>query len=199
MAELKLKYCPWCGSILSTKFEGGRERVACLKEGCGYFHFGESSIGCGGVVIKNGNALLIQRGINPGKGLWQIPGGYVEVDEPIHDAVEREVLEEAGVVARVTDALGFRHAASVTTGRPANLYVVFRLEAVSGEPRFDGDETTGAGYYSLADMERMEGVQALSLWAIHLALAHPPGSGFVAGQADIEVRPGWSLFGLAPR
>ncbi len=194
-----LTFCPWCGSVLSTKFEGGRERVACLKEGCGYFHFGDYSIGCGGVVIQDGKALLIQRGINPGKGLWQIPGGYVEVDEPIHAAVEREVLEEAGVVARVTDSLGFRHAASVTEGRPANLYVVFRLEAISGEPRFDGEETTGAGFFSLAEMDRMEGVQALSLWAIRMALDNPPGSGLVSGQADIEVRPGWSLFGLGPR
>jgi ADP-ribose pyrophosphatase YjhB (NUDIX family) len=192
-----LKFCPQCGSVLSTKFEGGRERVACLKDGCGYFHFGDSSIGAGGVVVQDGKALLIQRGINPGKGMWQIPGGYVEVDEPIHTAVEREVLEEAGVVAQVTDALGFRHAASVTEGRPANLYVVFRLEAVSGEPRFDGHETTGAGYFSLDEMDRMDGVQALSLWAIRMAFANPPGSGLLAGQGDIEVRPGWSLFGLS--
>ena len=84
-------YCPDCGSLLATKFEGGRDRVACLTDGCGYFYFGEASIGCGGVVVRGDRALLIQRGIQPGRGTWQIPGGYVEADEVIHAAVEREV------------------------------------------------------------------------------------------------------------
>ena len=146
-------YCPRCGSVLAAKVDGGRERPACLADGCGFLHFGDSSIGCGGIVIRDGKALLIQRGLNPGRGTWQIPGGYVEDDESIPDAVEREVLEEAGVVARVREVVGFRHSAS-TPGRPnANLYVVFRLDLVSGEPRADGVETLGADFFSLAELE----------------------------------------------
>jgi ADP-ribose pyrophosphatase YjhB (NUDIX family) len=188
-------FCPKCGSLLSTKFEGGRDRVACHTDGCGYFYFGEASIGCGAVVVNDGKALLIQRGLQPGRGTWQIPGGYVEADEVIHTAVEREVLEEAGIVARVTDSLGWRHTASVND-RPANIYVVFRLDHVSGDPIHDGDETLNAGFYSLAEMAEMEGVQALSLWAIRLALAHPPNAGLVSNHDHFEMRPGWSLFGL---
>ena len=131
-----MKYCPRCGSELGTKLDGGRERPACLVGGCGFIHFGFHSIGCGGVVIRDGKALLIQRGINPNRGDWQIPGGYVEADEEIVHAVEREVLEEAGITARVSDVIGVRH----TVGTPvANVYVVFRLDLVSGEPRFDGE------------------------------------------------------------
>ena len=193
-----IRYCPRCGAELATKFEGGRERPACLTKGCGFFHFGDSSIGCGAVVIRDGKALLIQRGINPGKGTWQVPGGYVEVDEEIHAAVEREVLEEAGVVAQATDVLGFRHAAGVLPERPAaNIYVVFRLEWLSGEPRFDGDETLAAGFFGLDEMARMDRVQGLSLWAIRLALASEPGTGFLLDRADPSMlRPGLSLFGL---
>ena len=77
---------------------------------CGFVHFGQFSIGCGGVVIRDNQALLVQRGINPNRGAWQIPGGYVESDEEIVPAVEREVLEEAGVVAKVSDVIGVRHA-----------------------------------------------------------------------------------------
>ena len=195
-------YCPQCGSLLATKFEGGRDRVACLTDGCGYFYFGEASIGCGGVVVQGDRVLLIQRGIQPGRGTWQIPGGYVEADEVIHAAVEREVLEEAGIVARVTDSLGWRHTASAPSNtpdrpdRPANIYVVFRLDHVSGDPIHDGDETLNAGFFSLAEMARMEGVQALSLWAIRLALAHPPNAGLVSNHDHFDMRPGWSLFGL---
>ena len=190
-----IRFCPRCGSELSVRLEGGRERPACLTEGCGYFHFGESSIGCGAVVIRDDKALLIQRGINPGKGMWQLPGGYVEADEEIHAAVEREVLEEAGVVARVTDVVGFRHAAGQPDRPIANIYVVFRLEALSGEPRFDGEETMGAGYFSLDEMAKMERVQGLSTWAIRMALANQPGNGFVQHPPNLDLnRPGLSLF-----
>ena len=188
-----MKYCPRCGAELGSKFDGGRERPACQAEGCRFIHFGDFSIGCGGVVIRDNKALLIQRGINPNRGAWQIPGGYVEADEEILTAVEREVLEEAGVVARVLDVVGVRHAIAEPV---ANIYVVFRLEPVSGEPRYDGEETIGAGYFSLEEMERMEGVQGFSTWAIHRALATPPGAGFTLEDTELtRQRPGWTLFG----
>ena len=196
-----MNYCPRCGTRLISKYEGGRERPACPTEGCGYFHFGDHSIGCGGVVIRDNRALLIQRGINPGRGAWQIPGGYVESDEEIFNAVEREVLEEAGVTARVTDVVGFRHSIAGSIGGPsANIYVVFRLQPLSGEPRYDGQETIGAGYFSLDEIGEMVGVQSLSLWAIQKALVTPTNAGFALDQGDIApARPGWSLFGPSQR
>ncbi len=147
-------------------------------------------------MIRDGKALLIQRGLNPGRGTWQIPGGYVEDDEAIPSAVEREVLEEAGVVATAREALGFRHSASRPDRPNANIYVVFRLDLVSGEPRSDGDETLDAGFFSLEELEEKEGVQALSLWAIRLALAPERSGGLVSHHDAIGPRPGWSLFGV---
>ena len=189
-----MTYCPRCGRKLDRKFDGGRERPACLAEGCGFVHYGDSSIGCGGVVIRDNKALLIQRGIYPNRGAWQIPGGYVEADEEILSAVEREVLEEAGVVARVSDVVGVRH----SIGAPnANIYVVFRLDPISGEPRFDGDETIGAGYFSLEEITGMDGVQGFSLWSIERALDTPPGAGLTLEENSLSrARPGWTLFGV---
>ena len=191
-------YCPRCGSVLGAKFDGGRERPACLADDCGFLHFGESSIGCGGVVIRNGKALLIQRGLNPGRGTWQIPGGYVEADEAIPAAAEREVREEAGVIAKVREVIGFRHSASIPDRPVANLYVVFWLEWVLGEPRGDGVETLDAGFFTLPELEEKMGMQAMSLWAIKLALARDYGSGFISHQDSFELRPGWSVFGVPP-
>jgi ADP-ribose pyrophosphatase len=59
----------------------------------------------GGVVIRDGSVLLIQRGKNPGRGAWAIPGGRVSVGERLRDAVTREVLEETGLVVSVVDAV----------------------------------------------------------------------------------------------
>jgi ADP-ribose pyrophosphatase YjhB (NUDIX family) len=58
-------------------------------------------VGVGGVVIKEGRALLILRGSEPLKGEWSIPGGMLELGETLEQGVERELLEEAGLRVRV--------------------------------------------------------------------------------------------------
>ena len=116
-----------------------------------------------------------------------------EARETELQAVEREVLEESGVVARVSDVVGVRHSVGAPT---ANIYVVFRLDPVSGEPRYDGDETIGAGYFNLAEIGSMLQVQALSTWAFQTALQTPRGGGFARDQSAMSLsRPGWTLFG----
>lgn len=185
-----MNYCPKCASALTTRREGGRERLACPS--CGYVFFGEFSIGVGGVVLRDGKALLIRRGQEPQRGWWQIPGGYCEHDEAIHDAVVREVYEEAGIEARVENVLGLRHSLG---GPSTNLYVIFRLVPLAGEPRADGEEITGAGFFSLGDIERMDKVQSLSKWAISTALRRPDGFRRVVEPAELA-RPGYALFGL---
>ena len=150
------------------------------------------------MVIRDGKALLIQRGHNPGKGSWQIPGGYVEADETVADAVVRECFEEAGITAEVVDVLGFRHSVggNGSIGGPStNIYVVFRLRPIAGEPAADGDETAAAGYFSLEEIEGMDRVQSLSRWAIQRALNS--GAGFsTAYTAADPSRPGWTLYGV---
>jgi ADP-ribose pyrophosphatase YjhB (NUDIX family) len=193
-----MRYCPNCTQPLTTREEGGRERLACPDEGCGFIHFGNFSIGCAGVVMRDGKALLVQRGWQPFAGSWQIPGGYVEHDEPIVEAVEREVLEEAGVTARARDVLAFRHSIGGSIGGPStNMYVVFRLDYVSGEPVYDNDEVVGAGFFSLEEMAQMEAVQGLSRWSIEQAMAAEAHGGLVMHRdAPGAQRPGWQLFGL---
>lgn len=196
-----MRYCPNCSQTLIPREEGGRERLACPDSGCGFIDFGNFSIGCAGVVIRDGKALIVQRGWEPFRGSWQIPGGYVEHDEAILEAVEREVMEEAGVVAKARDVIGFRHSIGGSIGGPStNLYVVFRLDYIEGEPKWDDDEIMGAGFYSEDEMAQMEGVQGLSRWAIDKALRSGPQHGLEIerGATSMPARPGWSLFGLMP-
>jgi ADP-ribose pyrophosphatase YjhB (NUDIX family) len=55
-------------------------------------------VGVGAVVVHEGRVLLVQRGTEPLKGRWSIPGGLIEVGESLHEAAAREVLEETGLI-----------------------------------------------------------------------------------------------------
>lgn len=58
-------------------------------------------VGVGAVIHANNKILFIRRANEPGRGLWSIPGGLVEVGETLRDAVKREVEEETGVKIEV--------------------------------------------------------------------------------------------------
>ena len=49
------------------------------------------------IVVQSGHVLVIRRGAVPGKGLWAMPGGFINADERIRDAVIRELREETGI------------------------------------------------------------------------------------------------------
>ena len=194
------KHCPRCAAELTVRHDGGRDRQACPDTDCGYFDYGVFSIGCSGVVVRReqdvDKVLIIQRGQEPFAGTWQLPGGYAEHDETLSLAVEREIEEEAGVVAQVRDVIGFRHMPGHPKGGVNNIYMIFRLDYQSGEPRADGEETAAAEFLSLAELDAMDGVQNITRWGIEQALSTPSGSGLSREPAG-ELRPGWQVFGLA--
>jgi ADP-ribose pyrophosphatase YjhB (NUDIX family) len=60
-------------------------------------------VGVGVIVVRDGRVLLIQRGREPGRGLWALPGGMVDLGETMRQAAAREALEETGLKVEVGD------------------------------------------------------------------------------------------------
>jgi 8-oxo-dGTP diphosphatase len=94
-------------------------------------------VGVAGVVVKDGCVLMVQRGADPGRRQWSIPGGRLHLGERVRDGVEREVLEECGVRVRAGDVLGVADLIQRDgDGRVRYHYVLVDLAAehLSGDP-----------------------------------------------------------------
>jgi ADP-ribose pyrophosphatase YjhB (NUDIX family) len=111
------------------------------------------NIGVGGAVVRDGRLLLVRRASRRGHGNWQVPGGFIEPQETIEEAVVREVAEEAGVKAEVEGVLGVRSRVDVDSGN--SIYVVLLLRGLEGEPKPDDHEVDRAGYFSLTEIRRL--------------------------------------------
>ena len=86
-------HCPRCGAAAAKK---GGQPFRCSA--CGYTHyFGPvTAVGCI-ALVPDGRMLLLIRGKDPGKGLYGVPGGFVDPGESAEQAVRREVMEEIGL------------------------------------------------------------------------------------------------------
>lgn len=54
-------------------------------------------LGVGGIIFHHDTVLLARRGHEPGKGMWSLPGGAVELGESLEDALKREIFEEVSI------------------------------------------------------------------------------------------------------
>jgi 8-oxo-dGTP diphosphatase len=62
-------------------------------------------VGVGAVIVQEGRVLLVQRGREPLKGHWSIPGGMVELGESLLAGVIREVKEETGLLVEPVELI----------------------------------------------------------------------------------------------
>ena len=60
-------------------------------------------VGVGAVVVDRARVLLVQRGHEPSKGKWSLPGGILELGESLAEGIAREVLEETGLVVEAIE------------------------------------------------------------------------------------------------
>ncbi len=65
--------------------------------GCGELYWANSVPGAQAVIVADGAVLLGRRANDPGRGLWDLPGGFLQEGEDAEHALRREVREETGL------------------------------------------------------------------------------------------------------
>ncbi len=120
---------------------------------------GSLKLGCAAVIFHAGRQriLLTQRADN---GQWCLPGGGLEAGESAAEACQREILEETGLIARVTRLIGvYSDPDMLLTYADGNRYhliaLSFEAEVIGGTLGLS-DETTAAGYFTPAEIAEMD-------------------------------------------
>ncbi|MDD5034220.1 MAG: NUDIX domain-containing protein [Methylococcaceae bacterium] len=87
------RFCSRCGATGVSVY--GERAIRCAD--CGFKFYFNAASAVGGFVFHQGKLILAVRGQNPQKGMLDLPGGFVEYDETLEDALRREILEELNI------------------------------------------------------------------------------------------------------
>jgi ADP-ribose pyrophosphatase YjhB (NUDIX family) len=123
-----LNYCSSCGASLQYGSIAGeyRDRLSCPE--CGHIAYVNPRLVVTTLPItESGEIVLLRRGIEPGRGRWAQPGGFLEIDETVHEAAIRETREETGLIVEPGEIIGLytRLEAAVVT-------ITFEARVVGG-------------------------------------------------------------------
>ena len=125
----------------------GRLRPVCPS--CGRVHFYDLKVAAGVLLEDEGRVLLVRRVMEPGRGLWTLPAGFVDSGEDPALAAVREVQEETGLEVELDGMLEIL--AGKAHPRGADLVIVYRGRRLGGELRA-GDDADQAAFFDPDDL-----------------------------------------------
>ena len=119
---------------------------------CNFIFFTDPKVGVGVLVEEDGRLLLVRRGMNPERGKWSLPAGYVDQGEDPKATAAREAWEETGLVVEVAEVLDVFHNPPGSGG--ASIFILYRARVVSGD-LIAGDDAEDARFFTLNDLPEL--------------------------------------------
>jgi len=135
--------CVECGSKLKMKKIDGKKRYYCPI--CGWIMYKNPIPSVAALVIKDNKVLLIKRGVEPGKGQWALPSGFLEEDETPEEGCIRELFEETGLKGEIIRLVDVGNEKSSIYG---NVLVIGYEIKISGGELKSGSDTIDVEFFS---------------------------------------------------
>ncbi len=123
-----MKFCSNCASPVSREIPPGDNLPRFVCHACDIVHYQNPNMVLGCVVDCDGRILLCKRSIEPRKGYWTIPAGFMENHETIEQAAIRETREEACATVELGSLL-----ALVNVPHANQVHITFRSRLVDGQ------------------------------------------------------------------
>jgi ADP-ribose pyrophosphatase YjhB (NUDIX family) len=140
------KYCPQCGAPLTKRLLKPLEPPRLVCAGCGFIFYLDPKLSVIAVIPLDEGVVMVRRAIEPGYGLWVVPGGFVDLGEVVEDALVRETQEETCLTVRPIRLLNIYSYRDHRT-----VIAAYETEYVSGELAA-GDETLEARVFGLKEI-----------------------------------------------
>ncbi len=132
------QFCPQCGGALEKRRVKAGEPLRLVCTRCGFIFYIDPKLAAIAVVPLHRGVVMVRRAIDPGYGLWVIPGGFVDVGERVEETVTRETREETHLVVRPVKLINVYSYQDSPT-----VVVAYLTECLAGELAA-GDETLEA-------------------------------------------------------
>jgi 8-oxo-dGTP diphosphatase len=145
---IKKTHCPYCGNKLTEKNIEGRLRLFCGN--CAQtIYENPLPAACLVTVDAQDRLLLVKRSVEPQKGFWCLPGGFMELNETPEEAALRELNEETGLFGKIDMLLGVAANPSATYG--SVLMTGFLVKVFEGNPA-PGDDADAVGWFDYKEL-----------------------------------------------
>lgn len=136
------KFCSQCGARLERKVIDNKSRLTCPA--CGFIRYQNPVPAAAVTIIQEEKILLVKRAVEPKKGLWSLPAGFVEIDESVEECAVREVKEETNLDVQLTGLLAVYSV--FDDPRYICLLVVYSATAIGGQLQC-GDDASDAQFF----------------------------------------------------
>jgi 8-oxo-dGTP diphosphatase len=160
------RFCPQCGhALVPNPVVAEAHRQDCPA--CGRAHFQNSRPTASALIVRDGRILLGRRAVDPFRGMWDVPGGFLSPLEHPEEGVVREIREETGLVVRPRELLGiFPDAYGESDEGVYTLNFYYLVDIVSGEPH-PADDVADLRWFTpeaLPDIAFSHQKQVLTRW-----------------------------------
>ncbi len=177
-----MKYCSECGAPVVQRVPPGDHLPRHVCGRCHTIHYQNPKIVAGCVPVWGDRILLCRRAIEPRRGLWTLPAGFMENGETAAEAAAREAREEAN--ARVEDLALY---GVFSLPHINQVYLMFRGVLRDGRASA-GEETLEVGLFREGEIPWRELAFPVVRETLARYLAEWRGDGFTVQVADIRRR-----------